>query len=384
MPSHRVDHRAHRQPEVTLMHAPFPSARTRLAARRLARPLRKSSRGLTLVELLVAVALGLFILAALVALYVNVSRTNTEMSKTNQLIENGRFAMQLLQEDAAHAGFWGPVEQLTATAIPDPCQAFGAWPTGAARDEYVNNLLAVPVQGYSTGTPYATCGAALATVVARSDVLFVRRASTCVVGAGCDGAADTGPHIQVSGCRTEPTPEPAYVLESTASMDARAPRIRARNCATEVPRRKMVSNIYFVANGANGVPTLMRMSYTNGTFGAAQGLVEGIEAFKVEYGIDDLGSNGLPISATNPADGNADRYQACSAATPCTLNELGNVVALKLHLLVRNVEPTPGHTDDKGYTVGPLAIAAMNDNYKRHVFSTTVRLVNPSSRRETP
>ena len=348
------------------------------------RPGNVSSRGLTLVELMVAMALGLFILVALIALYVNVTRTNTEMSKTNQLIENGRFAMQLLQADAAHAGFWGPIEQLTATAIPDPCLAYGAWPAGAARDAFVVNVLAVPVMGYSDGTPYATCGAGLANVLPASDVLFIRHASTCVAGPGCDGAGDTGPHIQVSGCRTEPVPEPAYVLESPAEMDARAPRIRARDCAAEMPRRKMISNIYYVANSAGGIPTLMRMSYTNGTYGAAQALVEGIEAFKVEYGIDDLGSNGLPISATNPPDGNADRYHACTAATPCTLNELANAVSMKLHVLARNLEPTAGHTDTKAYTVGPMAVAATNDNYKRHVFSTTVRLVNPSSRRETP
>jgi type IV pilus assembly protein PilW len=63
---------------------------------------------------------------------------------------------------------------------------------------------------------------------------------------------------------------------------------------------------------------------------------------------------------------------------------LENVVAVKLHVLARNLEPTAGHVDAKSYTLGPLAVAAADDAYKRHVFSTTVRLVNPSSRRETP
>ena len=346
---------------------------------------RMASRGLTLVELLVAIALGLFILTALLVLYANVSRTNQEMAKTNLLIENGRFAMQLLQDDVQHAGFWGPVEALAPTAIPNPCLAYGAWGAGAARDAYIVNLLGIPVQGYSDGTPYATCGASLANVVAKSDVLVVRHAATCVVGAGCDGAGDTGPHIQVSGCRTDPT-EPDYVVDTTANLDARVPPIRTRKCdaAIKAEKRKFISHIYFVANGANGVPTLMRMAYDNGAFGAPQSLVEGIEAFRVEYGIDDLGTNGLPIGATNPPDGNADRYQSCTAATPCTLAGLSNAVSVKLHILSRNLDPTAGHTDGKDYAVGPLIVAAPNDAYKRHVFSTTVRLINPSSRRETP
>ena len=351
----------------------FPSSRR--AARRLA-------RGVTLVELLVAIALGLFIVTALIALYVNVVRSNNEMSKTNQLIENGRFAMQILQEDVALAGFWGPIEDLEATAVPNPCAAFPANWTA----DHILNTLAVPVQGFQDGSPYSACGAGLASVVARSDVLFVTRASTCTVGAGCEGAGDTGPHIQVSNCRTEPTPEPSYFVATTAAMDARATPIRERSCLTTAPapRRKVVSNIYYVANNASGVPTLMRMSHANGAYGAGQALVEGIEAFQAEFGIDDLGSNGLPITATNPADGNADRYQSCTTATPCDLADLANVVSVKLHLLARNLEPTAGYSDTKAYTVGPLAVPAANDTYKRHVFSTTVRLVNPSSRREKP
>lgn len=358
-------------------HSPARRAASRLSAGRPARPL---ARGLTLVELLVGITLGLFIVLALVTLYVNVSRTNTEMSKTNQLIENGRFAMQLLREDVAHAGFWGPIDALEATAVPDPCAAYATWDAA-----HKVNVLAIPVLGYQDGSPYAACGGGLASVAANSDVLFVTHASTCVVGAGCEGAGDTGPHIQVSGCRTDVVnPDPAYLVDTTANMDARPVKVRIRDCATEAPRRRIVSNIYYVANNASGVPSLMRMSYANGAYGSAQAVVDGIEAFKVEYGIDDLGSNGLPVSASNPGDGNADRYQACTTATPCDLADLQNAVVVKVHLLARNLEPTAGHVDSKAYTVGPLAIAAKNDAYKRHVFSTTVRLVNPSSRRETP
>ncbi|WP_332825917.1 PilW family protein, partial [Ramlibacter sp.] len=163
-------------------------------------PARRLARGFSLVELLVAIALGLFIVIALIALYVNVIRSNNEMSKSNQLIENGRFAMQILQDDVALAGFWGPLEQLEATAVPDPCAVYpGSWTA-----PYIVNMLTVPVQGFQDGTPYAACGGGLAGVVARSDVLFVTRASTCTVGAGCEGAGDTGPHIQLSNCRTEP------------------------------------------------------------------------------------------------------------------------------------------------------------------------------------
>ena len=348
------------------------------------KPLAPSrSRGLTLVELLVAIALGLVVLTALVALYGNVTRTNNEMTKTNQLIENGRFAMQLLQDDVALAGFWGPLDTIEPTAVPDPCLAQAAWPTDAAELEaYKTNLVGIPVHAYADGSALAGCGAGLANVLAQSDVLVVRHASTCLAGATCDGGSDTGPHIQVSACRTDAPPEPAWVLEPKADLDARPTKIRLKDCATEAGRRKMLVNVYYVANSATGVPTLMRVRMVNGAFLAPEPMVDGIQAFKVEVGVDDRGSNGLPISATNPGDGNADRYVTCAPA--CDLAVLANAVSVKLYLLARNLEPTAGHSDDKSYQLGTLNIAAANDGYKRHVFSTTVRLVNPSSRRESP
>lgn len=345
---------------------------------------RVTSTGFSLVELLIAIVLSLIIMTGLVALYASVSRTNSEMAKTNQLIENGRFAIQLLQSDLAHAGFWGAIDPLEATAVPDPCLSYAnsgsrpKWPTDAALlAAYKTNLLAIPVHGYADGSALTNCG--VANVAAKSNVLIVRHANTCVAGSsGCDGGSDiVGPHIQQSGCRTGVPLEASYVLDGTVANFT----LKAKDCATVAPRRKMIVNIYYVAT-SNGQPTLMRVSMDNGVYSSPEPLVDGIEAFQVEYGIDTLGSNGLAISATNPGDGNADSYVSC--APDCNLATLANVVAVKLHVLARNLDPTAGYIANKVYQLGPLSVPAANDNYKRHVFSTTVRLVNTSSRRELP
>lgn len=345
---------------------------------------RGGSNGFSLIELLIAIALSLIIMTGLVALYGSMSRTNNEMAKTNQLIENGRFAIQLLQADLAHAGFWGAIDPLEATAVPNPCLSYvnsgsrPLWPTDAAElTAYKTNLLAIPVQGYADGSTLSDCG--VANVVAKSNVVIVRHANTCVAGSsGCNDGSDTGPHIQLSGCRSGVPLEASYVVEGNVANFT----LLQKDCATLAPRRKLMANIYYVANNADGVPTLMRVAMNNGVFSGSEPLVEGIEGFRLEYGIDTLGSNGLAISATNPGDGNADSYVSCTPS--CDLATLANVVAVKLHVLARNLEPTAGHIDSKIYQLGPLAVAATNDSYKRHVFSTTVRVVNTSSRREVP
>jgi type IV pilus assembly protein PilW len=90
--------------------------------------------------------------------------------------------------------------------------------------------------------------------------------------------------------------------------------------------------------------------------------------------------NTLP---NNRGDGIPDEFRRCATAT-CTAADLGNTVAVKLYVLARSREATPGYTDNKTYALGSATLPAFNDHFKRHVFSTTVRLNNISGRRETP
>lgn len=339
----------------------------------------KTARGFSLIELMVAVVISVLMLLAILQLFIDVSRTNDEMAKTNVLIENGRFSLQLMQADVQHAGFWGELDNNieSPTAIPDPCVVAG-W--NAA---YKTNLIGIPVQAFPDATGLAGCG--VTGVLANSDVLLVRHANTCVKGAvGCDGGTDTGWHIQVSGCRNVGIEDP-YVIDKAAFP------LRTKTCSLAspvppvdlAPQRKVVSKLYYLAN-SNGEPTLMRVELVNGAYSAPQPLIEGVESFRVELGLDTEGKNGLPVSASNPGDGSADEFKRCTTLDPCGLDELANVVAVKLYVLVRNTVATPGYTDKKEYQLGSAAIAAANDGFKRHVFATTVRLTNPSGRREIP
>ena len=125
-----------------------------------------SQSGLSLIELMISLALGLIIVAAMAELFVNISRTNQEMAKTNSQIENARFSMQLLQNDIIHAGYWGGyvpdfdnISLLTApsdfpTAVPDPCLSYTTpWSAG-----HRANLLGIPLQVHTdTTTAPGTC-----------------------------------------------------------------------------------------------------------------------------------------------------------------------------------------------------------------------------------
>src|ERR671936_2509552 len=68
---------------------------------------RQRACGFSLVELMVALTIGLLLLTALATIFANSSRMQREVTLSAQQIENGRYAIDLVSEDVRHAGFWG-------------------------------------------------------------------------------------------------------------------------------------------------------------------------------------------------------------------------------------------------------------------------------------
>lgn len=387
---------------------------------------RPTQHGFTLVELMISMVLGLLIVLALITMLINVNRNNSELSSTNRLIENGRFALQLLATDVSHAGYWGghvpAFDDLTGstaagaadvpTAVPDPCLAFAAW-----GDAHKYNLVGIAVQGTDVPSPVPSpatpfCSGVVSNPQPSTDVLVVRNVEPCLVGSSTEDCSDTlgnaSPHVyfQSSRCSTDVS---TFVLNTSTFS------LKAGNCADAAPIRRFSSSIYYVRNHAttagDGIPTLMRARFgVNGTpqFLAAQALVEGVERFRVEYGVDNVSDTGAAVNLaalgsainwanasvldtpTNRGNGLPDAYVRCSQATPCTADQLVNVTAVKLYVLVRAEKKTPGHTDTKKYCLAsacadPADYAGpFNDGHKRHLFTQTVRLTNVATRRETP
>ena len=338
--------------------------------------LRSSQIGLSLVELMVALAISVVLIAALSELYVNTSRTNQEMAKSNSQIENARFAIQFLQNEIVHAGYWGSFvpefDNLTAVGIPgdvpdqapDPCLAFTAPWTAA----YIDSLLGIPVQVYNTA-PGTCSGLGVVTNtnrVAGTDVLVVRHANTCVPGdTNCEADIAGNLYFQASNCEDEIDAGFPYTLDTVTANFIRY----ERDCdgasgspptftsGTVAAKRKFIQTIYYVRNFAitagDGIPTLVRSQFnlSGGAVAqqAAEELVQGIEGFRVEVGIDSLSDAGTAvdytaavswadpdnlISPTNRGDGIPDgNFVHCGAT--CTPAQLTNVVAVKLFILAR-------------------------------------------------
>jgi type IV pilus assembly protein PilW len=374
----------------------------------MSRTKRFQESGLSLIELMVAVAISLVILAALVALFVNTSRSSREFARANSMIENGRLAVQVLENDIIHAGYWGTyvpdfddqtaaaVPADTPTGIPDPCLAYNPanW-----TDDYIDNLIGMPIQVYEDAT---VCAGIVTDQLAGTDVLIVRHLEPCVPGTppNCDPIAAGRLYFQSTLCLTD-------VGDRVLSDNPAAFTLNQRDCLTPSASRRFMSSIYYVRDHSepgDGIPTLMRsqFDFVGGVLEhqPAVPLIEGIEGFRVELGVDDLSETGDPVdyteavqwvdpevrtTATNRGDGVPDDdFLSCTTAAPCSADALMNLTAVRFYVLARGREASQGHTDTKTYDLGTTTLGPFNDAFQRHVFMTTVRLPNISGRRLTP
>lgn len=338
-------------------------------------PRARRQSGLTLIELMVSITLGLMILSGVLAVFFNTSSARNEVERTSRQIENGRHAVQLLATDLQLAGFLGefnPSNVAVPASLPaDPCSLSAAdW----------ESWLPFHVLGYdNAGFVSATCP--LPNRQADTDVVIVRRARTCLAGvAGCEPAVAGQPYIQVSLCANEATTH-RIGLEGGATFD-----LTGKDCAGGADKRQYYTHIYFISadNGAGAsVPTLMRLELTGGGWTTVP-LVEGIENFQVEYGLDADGDGAPEAYAANPGD-----YPKGACAGACPVNNWMNVVTARFHVLARNIDASPGYADGKVYELGiddngsPVTVTP-GGPYRRHVYSSLVRIANASGRRDRP
>jgi type IV pilus assembly protein PilW len=334
---------------------------------------RATQGGLSLAELLVAVAISLLVLTALSAVFLSTTKARNEMQKSTQQQESGRYASQLLSDNLKLAGYFAEFDTTPLTTpalLPDPCA-----------EDRADLLTAMPlhIQGVNDDGAAPSC---LTDVKSGTDIVVVRRVASCAIDdTGCAGFAAGNYHFQASLCTPDDGSggELAHAISTDAdyadyhfklSSSLGDFTLRKTSCnATDIADiNRYVVHIYYIANNNNagdGIPTLKRAELGASQFDVVP-LVDGVENMQIEYGIDTTG-DGIPESyVASPADTAAWR----------------NAMSARIHLLTRNTLATQGYVDTKTYVMGDKTVAAPGDNFKRHVYSTTVQFVNPSWRRQ--
>ena len=330
----------------------------------------RSTSGFTLIEILVALALGVLILLALTILFSRNTGNHAELERTTRQLESARYSIDLLSEDLLHAGYFGEFNPNTLTnppdyQTPDPCAAVPAaqgWNTAV-----VPVQIPVPVQGFAPGA----APGCLNNHRAGTEVLVVRHAET---GAPTTVALSTASnlYIQIARCTLDTTR-----IQAAAGGSA-AFNLRLPDCATvNTSLRRLAQRSYYIATcndcvADDGIPTLKRVEWIDGVQ-RTMSVAEGVEDLQIEFGLD----------TAVPSDGVPDTFVAVGGVTGVAPNLWQNVVSVRVHLLTRSTQPTPRYTDTRTYQLGPgVVLAAPTDGFKRTLMTTTVRLDNVAGRSE--
>ena len=333
---------------------PFQSARKSL----------RHQRGVTLVELMVALALGLLITVAMLKVYVDASglyRFNEGLARVQ---ENGRFALEFIRRDARVAGFWGCYSDAPLTyqisATSDAWLDVAAGHITGTNDDGLNSADSITFRSATgSGTLVNT------TMTAASDSVSVDSVATITSGmAALISDCDNGDIFQVTGIS-------GTSLAHAAGTNTNTSANLSKPYASGSRVYQAQQSTFCIALGADpSQPSLRRLTNpTSGQTCASNGdeLIEGVENMQILYGEDtDADSEGAS------GDGTANRYVPIGTASL----DIDRVVSVRLSLLARslnnNLTTAPSPYTFNGTAVTPGA----TDKYLRKVFTTTITLRN--------
>lgn len=327
--------------------------------------------GLSLVELLVSILLGIFLTAGIVAVYLESKRNYAADEEIARIQENGRFALGFLKRELSLAGFFGGSlrpETITVLAVTGECADSGNWVLDISTsldliDDYTPGDALDTVRGVTFKDPACIEGDDLQD---GADVLSIKR--TAGEASWIDGVP--APNF------TRPSANDQWYLRlldygiekewvKRPSADLQDPNSGAYD-PNDINRAlaywEAFARIFYIRDHSSdpldGIPTLCMKTLESDAM-VERCLVEGIEDMQIEFGIDD-GVDLVP-----------DRYESDP-----TVAELSNAVSARLYLLLRSIDDLPGYSNSKSYTLGQKAVPAKNDGYIRRVFSTTVLMRN--------
>jgi len=297
----------------------------------------KWSKGLSLVELMVALALSLVIGAAVMQMFLASKTTFRVQDAMSRLQENGRFAVGLLAAESRMAGYMGcgNIEEININIIASPSPLDAANPLGAILGG-VNNVTA----GNSLDIDPSV----------GTDVLIIRKASNLGLQLTGNMAVDNA-NIQVVDNRLGLRAEDTLFIADCMSADIfRATSVSASGGKTTVAHANNLNTsnrlskaygtdaevmafeeiTFFVRDTArlsnDGTPIRalwMQRRFANRADTSANPaeLVDGVEDFQVEYGIR-TGSN--PI---------ANEYRTADNVT-----DWSRVVSIRFRLLLSSAD----------------------------------------------
>ena len=302
-------------------------------------PVASVARGFSLIELMVAMTIGLLIIVGLTAMYVASSSGKKTDARFAEFQTNGRYAIDAIRRDIQQAGFAGfsvfpaNASGVSSVAIADNCDGEAA----AIKFER-------PVYGYNNATGLPSC---VSGYQAKSDVVVLRRA-----GPECIGATPCSSSLSASKLYLRSGFGNAVLMKGDAGGGVAFGSMPPEDF-------ELHADVYYVRECATGcsqaVPTLYRKSLGAGPAMTDTAVAANIEDMQLQYGV---------LSS----DGNTRYYN--SGDVP----DWTAVTSIRLWLLARSSDKDPGFTGTQTFEYADRGILTFSDGYQRQLFQQLIQV----------
>ncbi len=363
--------------------------------------MKSKSGGFSMVELMVAMVIGLIMLAAISTVLVNSKKNYTTQDSMARLQENARFAVQIITRELRVAGYFGCSDDIDSVH-----NALNASATDFSIFDTKN-----PIEGSESGGTWSPTGSSLGfTPLAGTDAISIRYAASGSIpltkempseSASAQVAPGSGLQIgdiiMIADCTSadifqitnfNATGGFDHVVHNTGvgypgNDPTNNPHKFSKAYGLDASLLRFNSVAYYVKlNPTTQQPALYRRTLITNTGSTTaqpteQELVEGIEDLEILYGLDSDG------------DKNADVYKKASNVGGA--GEWKKVIAVRFGIVARtlaNADNQSGNEkqygtdrytkplDVDGDTVDDFTPTAADNRYQRRVFRTTVVLRN--------
>lgn len=312
---------------------------------------KNNQQGITLVELMVAMVIGLFLSAGVMQLFVSNKQTYRVTENMSRLQENGRFAMLFLTNDIRMAGYMGCRGQasILTNTLDDSGSSFLYGFNGA-----VEGFESTPISPVSTPmtvpTPITAWNPPIDSSInfplGGSDIIAIRGISSSGIpitgqpsnSGDCTNSASHTANIKVSDAGSLTTGDIVIAgnckntsifqitntnLSSDTVVHNTGGSVSPGNSTTDLGAcyagdgdlYQMAIKIFYIRLNPSGIPSLYRTVND-----VTEELVEGIENMKILYGED------------TDADGAPNYY------LPANLVDMSRVVAVRVSIVAVTLE----------------------------------------------
>lgn len=351
--------------------------------------LQRSQLGFSIVELMIAMVLGVVLMAGVIQTFITSKQTFNLNEEMNWIQDNGRYGLNFLAEDVRMAGYYGCASRAGSVANVLK-NSSSSWVTdfGKGLSGYDGDSSSFPTSIFPRPVT-----ATLPASFPKTDVFTIHKAdlndsfqvkdhnpNAAVIDVVGTHDFPDGTILIASDCRH------TAIFQSTAPQNNKVNHnpgnsVSPGNCTKllgttptvcsntqgtsytfggDAYVMRAIGYAYYIDTASNGVPALFREELNaGGTTTSKEEMVQGVENMQVEYGLDTDG-DGLPNKYVKASSVPADKWS-------------DRIISARITLLLRSM--TPLATVSQKFTYLGTSYEP-TDLYVRRAFSVTVKLRN--------